>query len=63
MKKSKPGKPLSVTSFRLPVDVREFLRQRARKEDRNMSYILVGVLRLWMNYLIEKEKQPKVAKK
>ena len=49
---------MRVTSFRLPLDVHEFLRSEAEKQERTMSFVLVGVLRLWINYAKEKKKQP-----
>jgi predicted DNA-binding protein len=51
--------PLQVTSFRLPPDVKAFLKGMSEEKDRTMSYCLVEVLRLYMNYLAEQKKQPK----
>lgn len=55
--------PLKVTSFRLPDDVHVFLRQQAASQDRTMTWILVEILKQYMNYLSEQAKQPKVVKK
>ena len=62
MRRKSKKAPLQVTSFRLPLDVHEFLRSRAKLEDQNMTQVLVGVLRLWMNYHVEQAKQPRAAK-
>ena len=51
--------PLKVTSFRLPEDVMAFLKARAVDERRTMSFVLIDILRLYMNYQTEKAKQPK----
>jgi predicted DNA-binding protein len=54
--------PLQVTSFRLPPDVKAFLTTTAKEKDRTMSYCLVEVMRLYMNFLSEQAKQPKIKK-
>ena len=51
--------PLKVTSFRLPEDVMAFLKARAVDERRTMSFVLIDILRLYINYQVEKAKQPK----
>ena len=59
MKRKSKKEPLQVTSFRLPLDVKTFLHERSTAEDRTMSYVLVEILRLYINYLAEQKKQPK----
>ena len=54
--------PLAVTSFRLPLDVKAFLKKLSVEKDRTISYTLVGIVRLYMNYLDEEAKQPKPKK-
>ena len=62
MRRKSKKEPLSVTSFRLPPDVKAFLHERAAADQRTMSFCLVEILRLYMNYLNEQKKQPKVSK-
>jgi len=62
MRRKSRKEPLSVTSFRLPPDVKTFLHEQAATQDRTMSYCLVEILRLYINYLSEQKKQPKVQK-
>lgn len=62
MRRKSKKEPLSVTSFRLPPDVKAFLHERAASEDRTMSYCLVEIIRLYINYVQEQKKQPKVSK-
>lgn len=59
MRRKSKREPLQVTSFRLPLDVKDFLKGMSEEKDRTMSYCLVEVLRLYMNYLAEQKKQPK----
>ena len=61
--KRRGKEPLSVTSFRLPPDVKAFLDTESEKQDRTRSYILVGVMRMYIAYLSEQAKQPKVSTK
>ncbi|MFA5897688.1 MAG: hypothetical protein WC829_01115 [Hyphomicrobium sp.] len=61
MRKSKK-EPLQVTSFRLPPDVKAFLHAQAAAQERTMSFCLVAIMRLYMNYLSEQAKQPKIKK-
>lgn len=62
MRRKSKKEPLQVTSFRLPLDVKTFLRGRADNERRTMSFVLVDIVRMYMNYLSEQAKQPKVKK-
>ena len=62
MKRKSKKEPLQVTSFRLPLDVKTFLHERSALEDRTMSYVLVEILRLYINFITEQKKQPKVSK-
>jgi len=62
MRRKSKREPLQVTSFRLPLDVKTFLHGEAVSKDRTMSYVLVEIVRLYMNYLAEQAKQPKVKK-
>lgn len=62
MRRKSRKEPLQVTSFRLPLDVKTFLHGQAAEQRRTMSFILVDIVRLYMNYLAEQKKQPKVAK-
>ena len=62
MRRKSKKEPLQVTSFRLPPDVKAFLHGEATSKDRTMSYVLVEIIRLYMNYLSEQKKQPKVSK-
>ena len=59
MKRRSKKEPLQVTSFRLPLDVKTFLHERSVAEQRTMSFCLVEILRLYINYLAEQKKQPK----
>lgn len=59
MKRAKKREPLQVTSFRLPPDVKAFLKAEAVKADRTISYILVEYIRRWISYAAEEAKQPK----
>ena len=60
MRRKSKKEPLSVTSFRLPPDVKTFLHERAAADQRTMSFVLVEVLRLYMNFIAEQKKQPKI---
>ena len=62
MRKRGRPEPLKVTSFRLPTDIDQFLDEQAKAQDRTRSYVLVQVMRMYMNYLAEQAKQPKVGK-
>ena len=62
MRKKKPSEPMEVRSYRIPHDIYDFLKAQAKEQDRPMSYILINILRLYMNYLTEQAKQPRVAK-
>lgn len=62
MKRKSKKEPLQVTSFRLPPDVKTFLHGLATEQRRTMSFCLVEIIRLYMNYLSEQKKQPKIAK-
>ncbi len=61
-RRKKPEDVLKVTSFRLPQDVREFLRGKAVGADRTMSYVLIEYLRRWISYEATEAKQPKAPK-
>ena len=63
MRRKSNKEVLQVTSFRLPLDVKTFLHEQSVSQDRTMSWILVEVVRLYMNYLNEQKKQPKVSTK
>ena len=58
MRKSK-REPMAVTSFRLPLDVKAFLKKKAVEERRTMSFVLVEYVRRWINYEAAEAKQPK----
>jgi len=60
MKRKAKKEPLQVTSFRLPLDVKAFLKKKSTEADRTMSYVLVDYLRKWQNYESEEAKQPKI---
>jgi predicted DNA-binding protein len=60
MRRKSNKQPLHVTSFRLPPDVKAFLHSQGAEKQRTMSWILVDIVRLYMNYLNEQAKQPKV---
>lgn len=62
MRRKSKKEPLSVTSFRLPPDVKTFLHERAASEDRTMSWVLVEIIRLYINFITEQKKQPKILK-
>ena len=51
--------PLAVTSFRLPLDVKAFLKTKALEQQRTISFILVDYVRKWILYEGEQAKQPK----
>ena len=61
MRKSKK-EPLQVTSFRLPQDVKNFLKKKADADKRTMSFILVEYIRRWLAYEAEEAKQPQIKK-
>lgn len=50
---------MAVTSFRLPVDVKDFLKARAAEQDRTMSYVLVAFMRQWIAFADAKAQQPR----
>ena len=62
MRKKRKSEPMKVTSFRLPLDVHEWLMEQAKANDRTMSYVLLGILKLYKNYQDEQKKQPQVTK-
>ena len=57
-KRKKPEDVLKVTSFRLPQDVKDFLRKHAEAADRTMSWTLIEYLRRWQKYEAEEAQQP-----
>ena len=59
MKRAKKREPLQVTSFRLPLDVKAFLKAKAVEGDRTISYVLVEYVRRWISYETTEAKQPK----
>lgn len=59
MKRKSSKVPLQVTSFRLPPDVKVFLKNKAESTDRTMSYVLVEYIRRWIIYEETEAKQPK----
>lgn len=61
MRKRGRPEPLKVTSFRLPKDVDAFLDEQSKAQDRTRSYVLVQVMRMYISYLGEQSKQPKVS--
>ena len=61
MRKSKK-EPLAVTSFRLPLDVKAFLKTKAMEQDRTISFILVAYVRRWIEYEKTEAQQPKTKK-
>ena len=62
MKRKSSKVPLQVTSFRLPPDVKQFLHREADSKQRTMSWILVDIIRMYINYLDAQAKQPKIKK-
>jgi hypothetical protein len=62
MKRKSKKEPLQVTSFRLPLDVKAFLKKKSTEADRTMSYTLVDYLRKWQAYEDTEAKQPKIKK-
>lgn len=58
MRKSKKT-ALSVTSFRLPQDVKDFLKRKAEADKRTISYVLIDFVRQWIAYDAAQAKQPK----
>ena len=59
MKRARKKEPLQVTSFRLPPDVKAFLKAKAVEADRTISYVLVEYIRRWISYETTEAKQPK----
>ena len=59
MKRKGKKEPLAVTSFRLPLDVKAFLKGKAEANRRTISFILVDYIRQWINFESAKSKQPK----
>lgn len=59
MKRKSSKVSLQVTSFRLPPDVKVFLKNKAESTDRTMSYVLVEYIRRWVTYEETEAKQPK----
>lgn len=59
MKRKSKKEPLQVTSFRLPPDVKAFLKTQAVEQDRTISYVLVEYVRRWIAYESAEAKQPK----
>ena len=62
MRKRGRPEPLKVTSFRLPIDVDDFLDEQAKAQDRTRSYVLIQVMRMYISYLGEQAKQPRISK-
>lgn len=60
MKRKSRKEPLQVTSFRLPLDVKAFLKKKADADKRTMSFVLVEYIRRWITYEDTEAKQPKV---
>jgi len=58
VKRKSKKEPLAVTSFRLPLDVKGFLKKKATEADRTVSYVLVEYVRRWQAYEAEEAKQP-----
>ena len=52
--------PLAVTSFRLPLDVKAFLKKKAEADKRTISFVLVEYIRRWISYEDTEAKQPKI---
>ena len=61
-KRKSRKEPLAVTSFRLPLDVKAFLKTKAVQQERTISFILVAYIRRWISYEAEEAKQPKAKK-
>ena len=61
-KRKSRKEPLAVTSFRLPLDVKAFLKTKAVQQERTISFILVAYIRRWISYEAEEAKQPKPKK-
>jgi len=59
MKRPKKREPLQVTSFRLPPDVKAFLKKKADEQQRTISFVLVAYVRRWLDYEAVEAKQPK----
>jgi len=62
MKRARKKEPLQVTSFRLPPDVKAFLKKKADDDKRTISFILVSYVRRWIDFEAAEAKQPKVTK-
>lgn len=62
MRRKSTREPLQVTSFRLPLDVKAFLKRKADADNRTMSYTLVEYIRRWISYEDTEAKQPKIKK-
>lgn len=59
MKRARKREPLQVTSFRLPPDVKAFLKAKAEANQRTISFVLVDYVRKWIAYEAAEAKQPK----
>ena len=59
MKRKSRKEPLQVTSFRLPPDVKAFLKTKAEANQRTISFVLVDYVRKWIAYEAAEAKQPK----
>ena len=59
MKRKSNKVPLQVTSFRLPPDVKAFLKKKAEEQQRTISFVLVAYVRRWVDYEAAEAKQPK----
>ncbi|MDE2103162.1 MAG: hypothetical protein KGL39_38305 [Patescibacteria group bacterium] len=62
MRRKSTKEPMQVTSFRLPLDVKAFLKSKAEADKRTMSYIFIDLVRRWILFETEQAKQPKIKK-
>lgn len=59
MRRKSKKEPLAVTSFRLPLDVKAFLKGKAIEQQRTISFVLVEYVRRWIEYEKVEAQQPK----
>lgn len=62
-RRKNPNELMEVSSFRLPGDVKAFIRGKANAAERSMSFIVIDYFRRWMEWENTESKQPKVKPK
>lgn len=56
MKRKSRKPPVTITSFRLPDDIKQFIERQAAKDNRSRTYVVVEILRMYKSYVENKGK-------